>query len=210
MLALVGAVVLSAGGCGCGAVVVGDSLVANAAVADGATPGGWGTATSSKDGVTLRAYPGGAPCDYISEMQTDLQTYRPRRISLAWSGDNGTRCMLQAGQRLSGAALVQKYRVDLVTVTRFFSDRGVGVVYSAPLCGPADAAALRVMEQTLAGQLAGQGEHVAYSESAALQICPNWTYHQPYRSADGVHLSPTGAKVYAKALRREVKRTRVP
>lgn len=196
---------------GCSDLVAGDSLVVNAAVADGATPSVYGTAESTVDGVTLRGFSGGAPCDYLFFMQGDYNKYLPKKVSFAWSGNNGTPCMLLNGQRRTGSALVLKYHDDLVVLTKFFVSKGVKVIYSAPLCTdgnslwPNGNPAFRTMESRLASAFRAQGQRVAYSEYAALQICPGWQYNGAVRAADGLHLTPAGAAIYSSALRYESK-----
>ena len=195
----------------CSDLVVGDSLVVNATVADGAIPSIYGISASTVDGVTLRGYSGAAPCDYFRFMQGDYDKYLPKKISFAWSGNNGTPCMLLNGQRRTGSALALKYHDDLAVLTKFFLGKGVKVIYSAPLCTngnpfwPNGDPVLRSMESRLASAFRAQGQHVAYSDYAALQICPGWKYNGAVRAVDGLHLSPAGATSYAKALRYESK-----
>jgi hypothetical protein len=66
------------------------------------------------------------------------------------------------------------------------------------------------MERDLASSFVRQGRHVAYSEYAASQVCPNWSYVPSLRVADGLHLSPLGGRVFAAALRYENKHTAMP
>lgn len=195
----------------CSDLVVGDSLVVDAAISDGAAPTPYGISTSTLDGVTLRGFSGGAPCDYFPIMQGDYSKYLPKKVSFVWSGNNGTPCMLLNGQRRTGSTLVLKYHDDLVVLTKFFASKGVKVIYSAPLCSngspfwPNGDPAFRSMQSRLALSFRAQGQHVAYSEYAALQICPAWQYDGTVRAVDGLHLNSVGAATYAAALRYESK-----
>jgi hypothetical protein len=120
------------------------------------------------------------------------------------------------GRPLTGAAMVAKYRSDLVWLTQYLIGRGASIIYSAPLCVAPGLTvsngnpALRTMERDLAASFVRQGRHAAYSEYAARQVCPNWTYVASLRAVDGLHLSPLGNRVYAAGLRYENKHTVVP
>jgi hypothetical protein len=210
--------VLIAAGCD---LVAGDSLVVNAAASDpGANLGGNPplAGDSTVDGVVLRGVAGIAACDYRGLMQQDFAKWKPKRVSLAFSGNSGTTPCTRdsAGRPLTGAALALRYHDDLVAVTKFFAAHGAGVIYSAPICVRPDLhipngdPLLRTMERNLAASFARQRFHVAYSEYAALQICPSWTYLPQYRAADGLHLSAAGATIFAAALRKENKTTPIP
>lgn len=204
----------------CSDVVAGDSLVVNAAAyGDGAPISQFGTAESTVSGVTLQGFSGGAPCDYFRFEQSAWDRFHPSRISFAWSGNNITPCMLVNGQKRTGSALVLKYHDDLAALTKFFAAKGVKVIFSAPLCrDPAFASfwpngdpAFRTMESRLAASFAAQHFHVAYSEYAALQVCPAWQFLPQYhKTGDGLHLNPTGGAIYATALRFESKHTLIP
>jgi hypothetical protein len=213
-VAMAAAVGLSA----CSDLVAGDSLVVNATAADGAPTSVSGTGESTVDGVTLQGFSGGAPCDYQRFMQAALDKYKPKRISFAWSGNAETPCMKDSlGRPLTGAALTLKYHNDLVTLTKFFASKNVGVIYSAPICVSPNVTGvmngnplIRQMESRLATNFAAQHYHVAYSEYAALQICPGWQYNGLIRQTDGLHLNSTGGAIYSTALRYESKHTVIP
>lgn len=191
-----------------------------AAVADGAVANTtYGSvAENTVDGVTEHGFAGAAPCDYLRFAQGDLDQLHPKRVSFAFSGNAVTPCMQdKAGHPLTGSALALKYHDDLVTLTKKFNAAGASVIYSAPVCvspnftaGSNGSPLIRSMERQLATNFAAQHQHVAYSESAALSICPAWQYVAAYRSVDGLHLSPTGATIYTHALRNENKHTPIP
>src|SRR4051794_23935850 len=165
----------------CSDIAAGDSLVVDAAVSDGAQRSAYGTAESTVDGVTLQGFAGAAPCDYIGVSQSAWDRFRPKKISFAWSGNNLTPCMAdRSGQRLTGTALIIKYHDDLAYLTKWWTAKGVKIIYSAPLCVPPGVSlpngdpALRRMESGLAYRFRLQGYRVAYSDYAAKQICPDW------------------------------------
>jgi hypothetical protein len=213
-------VIAATGLSACTDLVVGDSLVVGAAATEpGASVLSWPAtnATSLVDGVVLRGVAGVAPCDYRGLIAGDIDKWHPGRVSLAFSGNNSTQCMRDAqGRPLTGAAMVAKYRADLVWLTQYLVSRSASVIYSAPLCvAPGSTLsngnpALRTMERDLASSFVRQGRHVAYSEYAARQVCPNWTYVRSLRAADGLHLSTSGGRIYAAALRYENKHTAIP
>src|SRR4051812_49871856 len=98
------AVALIGGACD---LVAGDSLVVNAAAVDpGATRSGL-LAESNVDGVVLKGVNGIAPCDYRTMMNADYGRWKPKRVSLVFSGNSFTNCMKDStGKQLSGTALV--------------------------------------------------------------------------------------------------------
>ncbi len=198
---------IAAGTTACTDLVAGDSLVVQAATTTTGNPTAYGVRASTVEGVALKGYSGAAPCDYKSFIASDYNQYRPGKVSLAFSGNNMSPCMARA----TGTAYLGKYHDDLAWLTNFLTAKGVKVIYSAPVCQkPGGTWAngspeLRAMEAGLASRFRAQGKHVAYSDSAALTICPGWNFVGAYRVADGLHLSPLGAQIYAAALRFESK-----
>lgn len=190
----------------CGPLVSGDSFVTQTALVTPGTPTAYGVAASTVNGVTLKGYSGAAPCDYENFVASDYNKYRPSKESLAFSGNNMSACMGGA----TGAAFLLRYHDGLVSLTNFLTSKGVAVIYSAPICSKPGSIwvngspELRSMEAGLASRFRAQGKHVAYSESAALSVCPGWQFTSVYRGTDSLpHLSALGANVYANALRAE-------
>jgi hypothetical protein len=207
-LALLASISLAA----CTDLVAGDSLVVQAATATSGAPTPFGVGVDTADGVTLKGYSGAAPCDYRKFIGGDYDKYMPSKVTLAFSGNNGSACMRSAsGAPLTGIAYLWRYHDDLVALTNYLTAKKVKVIYSAPLCTSSTttfingSAALRSMEAGLAIRFRAQGVHILYSDYADLQICPNWQYVSSYRASDGLHLSNAGAVRYATALRYESK-----
>jgi len=187
-------------------LVAGDSLVVQAARG---TDNPFFAAEDTKDGVTIKGVAGIAPCDYERAMVADYEKHKPTRVSLAFSGNNGTACT----GHVTGALLAENYRVSLERISRYFASKKVPVIFSAPVCvGPGVTWSngdplLRSMERDLAATLKAQRLRVAYSEYAATRICPGWNYNPSLRSTDGIHFNRAGALVFALALRTENKTT---
>lgn len=71
-------------------------------------------AAEQKVALTVEAYPGTAPCDYLPVLRADLATRPPDVVVLAFSGNSFVTCMLDAsGNPITGAAIVAKYRADV-------------------------------------------------------------------------------------------------
>src|SRR3954451_21455941 len=94
----------------------GDSLVVQAATKGQTSPL---APEDTADGVTIKGVAGTAPCDYERTMAADYAKHKPKRVSLSFSGNNGTACV---GGR-TGAALVENYRASLERITRYFAGR---------------------------------------------------------------------------------------
>jgi hypothetical protein len=66
--------------------------------------------------LTVEAYPGTAPCDYVPVLAADLASRPPDVAVFAFSGNSFVTCMLDpAGQPLTGDASLAKYRTDVAT-----------------------------------------------------------------------------------------------
>ena len=63
--------------------------------------------------VTVRAFSGTAPCDFVPTLQSDLRTRRPDLVLFAFSGNSIATCMLDdSGSPLTGGAVLAKYGTD--------------------------------------------------------------------------------------------------
>jgi hypothetical protein len=197
---------LAGGGSTGTALVVGDSVVAVAALAD-----------QARTGIRLRGYAGEEPCAYTTgQMTADWEAAdRPKTVVLNWNGNNP--------RGLAGTALVAAYRQDLARDITWYLARGVThVVLAAAVPSVFNNAANNVawtdpaaarpgwmlgsphlndLYRDLARRFAGR---VLYSEAAARAIHPGMAFNTTLNGqaciADYIHETPYCAKIYADAL----------
>lgn len=158
--------------------------------------------------VQPQYYAGTAPCDFMSAM---MNAPLPAKVVIAFSGNMLTLCTRNRG------TLAEVYGVDLTTMARYFTDRGVPVVLmSAPTfvgVHEDDNVAARVAAQVAANFAASGAQYV---NAADVLTDTTHTYVRTLpceqtdvddglcvagvavvRADDGMHLSPSGARRWA-------------
>jgi len=116
-------------------VLYGDSLAWEAR-------GAFALAFADRPGVQIheRTFGGTAICDWLAAMADDAATLRPGAVVVEFSGNNFTPCMHDdAGQPLTGDALVERYAADAAAVVATFAPHDTQVIFAgAPVARPAD------------------------------------------------------------------------
>jgi hypothetical protein len=83
--------------------------------------------------VTVRAFSGTAPCDFLPDLHKDLAARRADVVVWAFSGNSIGTCMLDSQRRpITGPAIVAKYRVDTQTAASSAEAAGVRFVLVSP------------------------------------------------------------------------------
>src|SRR5581483_8193587 len=84
--------------------------------------------------LTVRAYPGTAPCDYVPVLATDLASRPlPDLVVFAFSGNSFITCMRDAsGTPLTGDATIAKYRADVGAAVDEAVRAGRPIVLASP------------------------------------------------------------------------------
>lgn len=154
--------------------------------------------------VEQRTFGGTAICDWHDTMTEDAVAVHPGLVVIAFSGNNFTPCMADdAGQPLTGAALVERYASDAAVVVDMFAVHGVEVVFAgAPIPASHTLAvpsiAAQVNERYRA--LAAQHPHVGYTDAGAAVLTDDgrWTATLPCLPAEpcaGVDQAGNGVNV---------------
>ena len=169
--------------------------------------------------VVERTFGGTAICDWFDEIAADATTLKPGLVVIEFIGNSFTPCMSDpAGQFLTGAAVVDRYAVDLESVIATFEAIGAQVVLAGSPASRAEAdhappggGALNALYQ----QVAAAHEGVRYADAGADVLNEGrWTRTLPcfafepctggvdaagmgvnvIRSPDGVHFCPASAE----------------
>jgi hypothetical protein len=83
--------------------------------------------------LTVEAYPGTAPCDYVPLLAADLASRPPDLTVFAFSGNSFVTCMLDlSGKPLTGDAIVAKYRTDVAAAVTSAERAGRPIVLASP------------------------------------------------------------------------------
>jgi len=78
--------------------------------------------------VTLRAFGGTAPCDWLGTMHEDADAISPDAVVLQFAGNAFTPCMRRPdGQELTADEIRARYASDLTEATHMFAREGVRV-----------------------------------------------------------------------------------
>jgi DNA-binding transcriptional LysR family regulator len=191
-------------------VVYGDSLTAQSSAQIQTNAGG--------KSVVVRAGPGTALCDWVPQMAADRATEHPKTVVIAFAGNVGT-CVASAWAKGGAAAAVANYEAALRAVRRAYPTERIIVVGAVAARNQPGWAAfvgnpqLNAMYQRVAAQIGA-----TYSPWADWTLTPGHVYadkRPPFpclasdtgkcapvlvRTADGVHLTPEGARWYGWAL----------
>jgi hypothetical protein len=155
----------------------------------------------------VRAFPGSAPCDWLSEMPTDDAAFHPTAVVLLFSGANFTPCM--SGYAFASPEYYAKYQADTQAAINLFRADGahvflVGVPYDEQPNLTANAANLNQVFAALAAANngvdyvdAGQSVLAYGSFTWTLPCLPGEPCTGPsgmnvVRAPDGVHFCPNG------------------
>lgn len=166
-----------------------------------------------QSGVMVHAWPGTAPCDWLSGYEQALQQDKPTYVVLAFVGNHATDCMKPYDAE---PALISKYRSDLSVMAGALAIKyGVKVAFVVPpLMSGTEAANLPRADPAI-GQmycaLAATAPDRARCDTTARDLLsPDGVYTdtvggQVVRQPDGVHLTADGAHLWAQGVVAAVK-----
>ena len=155
----------------------------------------------------VRAFPGTAPCDWLSEMSVDDASFHPTAVVLLFSGANFTPCM--SGYAFASPQYYAKYQTDVQAAIDLFRSDGaqvflVGLPYDESPTLSANVANLNQLYASMAAANTGV-DYVDAGQSVMAYGSFTWTLPclpgEPctgpsgtnvVRAPDGVHFCPNG------------------
>ena len=164
-------------------------------------------AASNGAPTLLRAVSGWAPCDELSEMQSDVTSWQPTVAVLEFAGNNTTSCM--SGYAVGTAAYYAKYQSDITAAVSVLRAGGASVILvGVPLDSAASLTANIDTLNAMYASIAAQSPGVSYVDAGqAVMANGQFTWTLPclpteqctgtngtntVRQPDGVHFCPDG------------------
>ncbi|MGF7236576.1 MAG: hypothetical protein ACQSGP_16685 [Frankia sp.] len=159
-------------------------------------------------GAKVHAFGGTSPCDWASGFESELVADHPSQIMLAFVGNYGTRCM--AGPT-TDAGRAARYRVELSARAAIAIRHQVTVSFIVPpymapnrpfYLEPFGSPEIGKMECALA-TTQPQWLRCDVHARDALAIDGRYAARRgdtPLRTGDGIHLTPYGARLYARGI----------
>ncbi len=159
-------------------------------------------------GAKVHAFGGTSPCDWANGFESELVADHPSHIMLAFVGNYGTACMTGPTTDAGRAA---RYRVELSKMAAIAIQHQVTVTFVVPpymapnrpyYLEPFGSPDIGQMECALA---ATQPRWLTCDTHARDAVAVDGRYaasrgDTPLRTADGIHLTPYGARLYARGI----------
>jgi hypothetical protein len=144
-----------------------------------------------------RRFPGLAVCDWLPKLKSDLNTYHPAVVLMAFAGDSATQCMMDRhGKPLvpGSSAYLARYRADINAFFEKVTATGAEVVFVEypPLRDPGSNAALTeiiAIAKTLAGHY--QGVSIATTVRSQLSQSGRYIGYAPCLHTESVQMGCT-------------------